>query len=737
MAAPAPKPRPKRLVLVGAGHAHIQLLRMHLMEPFGEPFGLEITLVVDRPVAVYSGMVPGVVAGQYRPDQVELDAWPLARLGGVRIVVAAATRIDPERKQVHCSGRPPLDYDLCSVDIGSTVRGLELPGVAEHCVPTRPINRFVERLEADLPGLGPAPQVVVVGAGAAGIELAFCMHARLVSAGKTPRIQLLDKHTQLLAGKSERLRKLVLAGAKERGIEVIQDAAVAQVVDQGVRLHDDRFLPSEMTLWVTGAKAHPLAQDSGLPTQDGYLEVHETLQVVGHPELFAAGDCCHMVDHPWVPKAGVYAVRAGPVLAFNLRAALEGRPLRPYRPQRDFLALLNLGDGSAIGHKWGQAFQGDWVFKWKDRIDLAFMDKFRVLDPQGQPDPAFLRGMPPMAEEEMVCGGCAAKVAPDHLSGALSELEPVSDGEVILGLDAADDAAALQRPTEVMVQSVDVFTAFVDEPFVVGQVAASNALSDLHATGVQPRVALALVTLPTDSDHVGTLRQVMAGVRQHLDAEGCTLMGGHTTVGEKLTVGLSVTGFAPDGAALWRNAELSPGDQLILTRPLGTGVLFHADMAGQVSGPDALEALRWMTRGNGPAARAIRALGPSGVTDVTGFGLAGHLIEMLRPKDLHASVSSQALPVLPGVLRLLAQGVRSSFHHQNRTPFLKVIQAQVGGPPLELLFDPQTAGGLLISAAPDRVAHLLEALHAAGDQHACVIGEVTRRQAEGPRITLR
>lgn len=728
MSPAAPLPH---LVLVGAGHAHIQILRMHLMTPFPA----RITLVVDQCEAVYSGMVPGVLAGQYTPDQVVLDAWPLARKAGVRVIVARCERIEADAKRVHIAGRPPLPYGLCSVDIGSTVRGLELPGVAEHAIPSRPIQGFVQRFEDGLRGLDGGVQVVVVGAGAAGIEVAFCAQTRLKGMGLTPTVTLINAKQSLLAEKSDAIGARVEALAQARGIEVLHGEKVAEVHRDAVLLQSGTRVPAQRCLWVTGAKARPVVADSGLAHQDGYLRVGETLQAQDHPALFGAGDCVHLSHAPWVPKAGVYAVRAGPILAYNLRASLEGRSLRVYTPQKDFLTLLNLGDGSAIGTKWGRRIEGDWVFALKDRIDQAFMDKFRVLDAQGQALQAFEKDMPPMPEEEMVCGGCAAKVGADPLAQALGELAPISDPEVVLGLDAADDAAALQRDGEVMVQSVDVFTAFVDDPFTVGWVASANSLSDLHACGVRPRVALALVNLPKDCDQVDTLRQVMAGVRGHLAQENCTLMGGHTTLGDTLSVGLSVTGFAPEKGAIWTNSDVGEGDRLILTRPLGTGALFHADMAGKVSGAHVQAALAWMRRGNGPAARALRALNPTAVTDVTGFGLAGHLIEMLRPKDLAATLQAADLPFLPGVRSLLAQGERSTFHGQNRDHLLKVIRGELAGPALEILFDPQTGGGLLIACPDAAVEATLAALREVGDAPV-VIGQITKRDPEGPRLVL-
>ena len=450
--------------------------------------------------------------------------------------------------------------------------GLELPGVAEFALPSRPIGGFVERFEQSFGGLASGAELVVVGAGAAGIEVAFCVHARVQGMGLNPKITLVNAGKALLPEKGAKVGARLEHLAGERGIAVLHGEKVAALTAGSVVLESGTELPASRCLWVTGAKARPVVQDSGLAHQKGYLRVGETLQALAHPELFGAGDCVHLEHAPWVPKAGVYAVRAGPILVYNLRAKLEGSPLRRFEPQKDFLTLLNLGDGRAIGTKWGRVVEGDWVFGLKDRIDQAFMDKFRVLDAQGAPNRAFERDMPPMPEEEMVCGGCAAKVGADPLSQALSGLSPVQDSAVVLGLDAADDAAALQRANEVMVQSVDVFTAFVDDPFLVGWVASANSLSDLHACGVAPRVALALVNLPRDSDHVDTLRQVMAGVRGHLATESCTLIGGHTTVGDVLSVGLSVTGFAKDKESLWRNSDLGSGDVLILSRPLGTGV---------------------------------------------------------------------------------------------------------------------------------------------------------------------
>ncbi|MCB9745809.1 MAG: selenide, water dikinase SelD [Alphaproteobacteria bacterium] len=720
------------ILLIGGGHSHVQVLRRQLMRPLP---GARVTMVVDRPVAAYSGMVPGVVAGQYAPHEVDIDLRPLARKAGARFIVAAVTRIDAEARRVYVEGRPPIAYDLASINVGSTVAGKDLPGVRAHAVPTRPIGRFVERVEGLLSQPRSAPlHLVVVGAGAGGVELAFCARERLLRAGAAEvHTTLLDAGERVLAGASANLAAKVEAAAAARGIRIRHHTRVQAVEAEAVVLEGGERLPSQLTLWVTGAEAFPFLAASGLPTERGFVKVGPTLQVLGHPELFAVGDCNQLTHAPRTPKAGVYAVREGPYLADNLALALTGRPLREYRPQTDFLALLNLGDGRAIGAKWGLAFEGAALFRLKDRIDRAFMEKFQVLDVGGAEAEGFARGMPPMEQMEMVCGGCAAKVGASALSRALSRLPPVQDPEVVMGLDAADDAAAVQRPGEVAVHNVDAFPAFTDDPWLVGRVAALNALSDLHACGVAPKHAMALVTIPEDSEPEEALYQVLSGAREALDADGVTLLGGHTTVGPSLHVGFSVTGYARDAAQLWRNAALRPGDALVLTRGLGTGVLFHADMAGRATGAEVQAALARMLRGNGPAAQVARARGVTGVTDVTGFGLAGHLGEMLRGAGLSAELELAAVPALPGAERLIRAGERSTFHAQNREALKALYVPERLGqePKLELLFDPQTAGGLLLGVAAGEAEGLVAALREAGELDAAVIGRVTETREDG------
>ena len=701
--------------------------------------GVRMTLVVDQPVAIYSGMVPGLVAGQYRRDEVEIDVWPLARRAGARAVVARATGVDVAERRIVLEGRPPLRYDTASFDVGSTVGGLELPGVREHALPTRPIAVLVARVDelvARLRALA-RPRVIVVGAGAAGVELAFAIRARLLREGaRESGVTLLEQGPGVLAGHPRAAARRVEDNARARGIEVRCRARVAEARADHVRLHTGEQLGFDGLLWVGGAASLPLFADSGLPSDArGFVRVRPTLEVVGHDGLFAAGDCASLEGRPDLPKAGVYAVRQGPVLVYNLRARLGGTRLRPYRPQSDFLSLLNLGDGRAIATKWGLAAEGRAMFRLKDRIDRRFMRRFQVLAPDGATTPAFAEPGR-MGAAEMICGGCAAKVGESVLSRALERIGAPVDPAVLVGLGERDDVAAVATERgEVVVSTVDSFRAFTEDPYLVGRVAAVNAMSDLWAKGIGPRFALAQVSIPETEPALAeeSLYQVLAGARAALDPAQVTLVGGHTTTGPELVVGFAVFGLAPTADALLRVGGLAPGDRLILTKPLGTGALFQADMRGLARGDWMQAGLRSVTRPNASASRVARELGASAATDVTGFGLAGHLGQMLRASKASAVIHIASLPLLPGVASLLARGIRSSFHEQNTQGRrgIRIAGAAAAHPAIEALFDPQTSGGLLFGIAPERSAEALARLHAAGDPEAALIGEVTLPHPDG------
>jgi selenide,water dikinase len=375
--------RAKSLVLVGGGHAHIHVLERCIED--GPP-DAKLTLVVDRRIAMYSGMVPGYVAGQYSAEELQIDAVALAERAGAEVVLAPATGVDPVGKRVLVEGGADVAYDVASFDIGSTVTGLDVPGVREHARATRPIGTFVEDFEAVVEEArahqgDDAFQVVVVGGGVGGVELAFAADQRLRDAmERAPQVTLVEFGPRILSRYPGSIVRRVERSAAARGIQIRCNREVVTAEAGAVQLRDGERVGCDALIWVTGPASHDVFRDSDVATDErGFALIRPTLQFRDHDDVFAVGDCATFIDYPDTPKAGVYAVREGPYITDNLYAAVEGGPLRSYKPQGDFLTLMNLGDGRAIGAKWGLSFEGRWVMRWKDRIDRKFMHRFQAL----------------------------------------------------------------------------------------------------------------------------------------------------------------------------------------------------------------------------------------------------------------------------------------------------------------------------------------------------------------------
>jgi selenide,water dikinase len=374
----------REVVLVGGGHAHIQVLESFAKEPLPDA---RLTVLVDRPIAVYSGMVPGFIAGQYRAAELEIDVALWTRRAGAQLTIGRAVRLDPDRREIEVEGQAPVPFDIASFDIGSTVAGLDLPGIREHALPTRPIGVFNRRIgeviEAARQHQPDTPlRVVVVGGGAGGVEVAFTLEHRLGrETNARVEVTLLEGGPQILRGYAPSLVRRVHRHTKQRGIEIRCSQRVGAVEQDSVQLVDGQRVPFDVLLWVTGAVSHSIFKDSGLPTDDrGFVRVRPTLQFQHYDNLLAAGDCATLIDYPTTAKAGVYAVRQGPYITENIRALLAGTSLRQYTPQRDFLALMNLGGGIAVGTKWGVSLEGRWVMTLKDRIDRRFMQRFQEVE---------------------------------------------------------------------------------------------------------------------------------------------------------------------------------------------------------------------------------------------------------------------------------------------------------------------------------------------------------------------
>ncbi|MBC7966045.1 MAG: selenide, water dikinase SelD [Fuerstia sp.] len=747
----------RRILLVGAGHTNLHIVRMWMQQPIPDT---GLTLISPFPCATYSGMLPGTLAGLYAPFDMEIDLHRLTKAAGVELIVDEAVKVDALRKEVLFRERPPVTYDVASIGVGSVPLQMDCLKTHPGFVAIKPMYTALQRLDSAIQRNGKAPvRTAIVGGGAAGLEVAFCAEQRIRKAGGRPQIALIDANSQILRGFRPRTIRLAEHELQQRGIDVRYAGRVTGHNGLDLILADGSIITADVVIWVTGACPPPLLQQVNLPrAESGFLRIQNTLQSVGDKSVFVVGDSAEM-DGEDIDRAGVYAVRQGPILWQNLNRCLQGSELIPYKPQRDFLRLLATGDGRAIVQwKWFAGIGAHW-WRLKDRIDSKFMHMHR---PSGsmksQSRKSSLAGMEaPSASQadsaKMRCRGCGGKTSSRVLHRVLQRLRaewPSSHQ----GFLQSDDTALLPDTTAANAVSVDFFPAFLDDPWLTGRIAAIHALSDLWACGVQPTSAVAMVTLPEGSleRQSEMLHHVLSGAIREFTTANAVLVGGHTTNGDELSVGFTVFGKTHGGATdrlPLSKANLRPGQQLILTKALGTGVILAANESGLAESRAMSAAIDMMLQTNQQACNIAIEEGVAAATDITGFGLSGHLLEMCQQSEVSVDVEIESLPLIFGAARQILNGIRSSLYDENKAAVQDFVVIgerlerelrRPGSPPdaaneqatlmlsplqkLEAMYDPQTSGGLLMGVDAEQSDHVLARLAAAGYRDAAIIGRV-------------
>jgi len=380
----------QRLVLIGAGHAHAQVLLSLAQQPIDN---LDIVVISPTTQAPYSGMMPAWLAGDHNWVDCCIDFNRLCQRVGARLIDDSVTRIDLDAKMVLLESGMQVAYAWLSINIGSTLHapaaasaapatGNPVRVVPVRVVPMRPLSALCEHWQIVLDDVERHPpdagyQVVMVGGGAAGIESILSVHHRLTTLKPRMafRFTLATQGQTLAPGLSSAAEKILQNHLHRRGIVVQTGFSAKHISSDAVLDNGGRSIPADVVLWATGAHAFGWPGSSGLAiSADGFIRIDTQLRSISHPEVFATGDCAAWEDP--LPKAGVYAVRMGPVLAYNLRASIDHEPLAPYRPQRRYLVLLGTGDQHAVA-SWGPlGWQGAWVYAWKQRIDRRFLARY-------------------------------------------------------------------------------------------------------------------------------------------------------------------------------------------------------------------------------------------------------------------------------------------------------------------------------------------------------------------------
>ena len=713
-------PFTRDLVLIGGGHAHALVLRKWGMSPLP---GARLTVINPAPTAPYTGMLPGHIAGHYDRDTLEIDLVRLARFAGARLILSHATGINRATKMIEVEGRGPIAYDTASIDIGITAR-MDITGFGENAVGAKPLDIYASKWRAFLEAVRSGeqqPTVAVIGGGVAGCELAMAMAHALRGIGVVPQVTVIETGPEI-SGVGPSARAKLHHSMAELGVTFQPNAQIERIDAGSVALAQHPAIPAALVVGAAGAFPHAWIAQTDLPLHNGFITIDPDLRVQGDENLFAVGDCAHMPFAPR-PKAGVFAVRAAPILYHNMRAALAGGSFKTFKPQRSYLKLISLGGKSAMAEKYGFAPAGPLLWRWKDRIDRAFMDQLEnlpVMQPPSQP--SYIAKGAETAELPL-CGGCGAKVGGAVLKRAIGTEQDNKGTDIIAG--PGDDAAILrQAGGGFQVLSTDHLRAFIEDPVQMTRIAAVHALGDVWAMGATPQTALSSIILPRMSTPLQerTLREINDAAQDVFGAAGATIVGGHTTMGAEMTIGFTVTGLRQDMPITVAGAQ--DGDALVLTRPIGSGVILAAHMAGSAPADVVTHALALMEQPQHLAAHILSDA--HAMTDTTGFGLAGHVQAICEASGVQAEIWRDKVPLYHGARALSDVGVRSSLLQDN------IENAPTVGISDPLMHDPQTAGGLLAALPLEAAQQAVATLQVQGQQ-ACIIGQF--KKGRGP-ITI-
>lgn len=731
------QPYLRDLLLIGGGHAHVQVIRRFGMKP--EP-GVRLTLVSRESATPYTGMLPGFIAGEYEQSEIVIDLLKLARFADCRFIDANVERVDVLDQRAYLSGgRTPIRFDALSINTGGDCT-LNIPG-GEFVEPVKPIGRFLQnwsRTTTKLTSI-PQPRIAIVGGGPGSVELALALRHRL---GDDCEISLVTRSPELVPDHGGIARRHVTAALQEHRVQVecgFDVVAVENELDREVfmlRNRDGDSVSCHHAFSATGVGAPDWVRDSGFNVdKNGFLKVNRFLQTESVPNVFGAGDVVSLNDQPR-PKSGVYSVREGPYLAENLRRYLTGRGLKKFRAQRRALALIRTAPGVATASRGLVQASGRWLWRYKDWIDRRFMQRFQDLPVMAVPKLSYRGELQAEAPDaSMRCGGCGAKLGADLLQRVLHRLDIHAPESVFMGV--GEDAAVVNMGSATMAISCDGFRAMVDDPWRFGRIAAHHALNDLYAMNSEPSVAVALVTVPFMSDNLmeEDLFHLMSGALSIFHESGVSLVGGHTAEGAELAVGFTVVGST--GFNFMAKGNLLPTQNLVLTKPIGVGAILAGGMDGRCNAHAVETAIRVMDQSNATAMQIFADYDVTACTDVTGFGLGGHLGEMLRASERSATLELNAIPVLTESIAALLDGIESSLQKNNEQIIEDcVYDCSSLDPRLRMLADPQTSGGLLAGVASDYANACVNDLRRAGYADARAIGTVDAQVKRVGQITI-
>ena len=683
------------LILVGGGHSHLMLMMNYAKKPI---HGIRITLISNELDTPYSGMIPGYIEGIYSWRQTHIDLFKLSMKLNIRFIHSEVVNISGENKEIYLKNRPSISYDFLSINCGIKSNYTNIKGAKKFSLFVKPISKLSSNF---LNKMKEIKTIAFIGGGAAAVELALALRNRYKNDNHPLKIIIVTGYNGLLKTFPKKSQIQTRKALNIAQIEIIDKERVIEIQKSCFVTSTNKIFNVDKCILATDAMAPEWLKKSDINLNEkGFIIVNSSFQT-NYNFIFASGDIAEF-DKMNLPKAGVYAVRSGKPLAKSIRNYITNKPKYLFNHKNNYLALIGLSNGNAIATKYGFSNLSKFNFIIKKIIDKNFVRKFN----QYEKIPLALKfkriiasftnkfgfkiDIKEFEEIQMQCRGCAAKVS-------FSALEKSLPKKLII---SSDDASPIPSYPNLF-QTIDMINAIITDPFLLGKIAANHSLSDIYAVRSKPISAQMILQLPLSSPQINSrdLNQVLLGAQSVFNLNHCLLNGGHTMIGndQDPIIGFSITGENKIIKNKYNHNKINEGDLLILTGKLGSGLIFAGINNNFIDSHYQIDVIEQMTEGNEKIGMLSNNLEVLAMTDITGFGLANHLLNLIkRDKNINGlTINTNNIPFYKGVPLALKKGVRSSLYNANYDAAYKnVIYERDNKLIDEIIYDPQTVGGL-------------------------------------------
>ena len=715
------------LILIGGGHSHLILLMKLAKNPI---LGTRITLVSNELDTPYSGMIPGYIEGEYSWRESHIDLYKFSERLNIRFIHSEVINISGKDKKIYFKDRPALSYDFLSINCGIQSNYKKIKGANKYSLPVKPISKLAINF---LDQINTINSVAFIGGGAGSVELALALKKRYKIKNPNLKIIIISGQRGLLNFFSKKTKNYAEAELNKHDIKIINNKYVIEIKKNKFITNDNKVFEVDKCVLSTNAMGALWLKKTDINlTDDGFIIVNNCFQT-NFNFIFASGDIIEF-NKMKLEKTGVFAVKSGKPLAKSIKSFILNKKSIPFKHKKNYLALIGLSNGYAIATKFGLSNLSKFNYFLKKYIDKRFVYKFNNFENKSNYlyfynlfnflNIFFKKNLFKQTETiQMQCKGCAAKVPFDALKKSLPENITLS----------SHDAAPVPHYPQLF-QTIDMINAIISDPYLLGKIAANHSLSDIIAAKSKALSAQMILQLPLSETEVHSrdLAQVLSGAKIILDNNECLLNGGHTMIGNDNdpVIGFSIIGEDTSKNKKNKPSKIKKDDLIILTGKIGSGLIFAGISNNLIDSHYQIDVINQMSEGNSKFGAIINQLDISLMTDITGYGLANHLLNLIQRNygKNGFTINTKKIQVYEGVVYALKKGVKSSLYKSNFDAASKYIVYEKNKELIdEIIYDPQTVGGLAFIISKKNKAKTFEILKS-NSIHFSVIGFVNNNK---------